>query len=70
MVGIAVYTGKNTKIMQNGSAATTKVSNIERKVNNIILVILLFEILCSGASALFCYIKCIDNNLFLDYLEQ
>lgn len=28
VVGLAVYTGKNTKIMKNGCSATTKVSNI------------------------------------------
>lgn len=28
VVGLTIYTGKNTKIMQNGCSATTKVSNI------------------------------------------
>lgn len=42
VVGITVYTGKNTKIMKNGCNASSKISNIERRVNNIILVVLLF----------------------------
>lgn len=42
VVGFTVYTGKNTKIMQNGCNAVSKTSNIERKVNNIIILILLF----------------------------
>ena len=70
VVGITVYTGKNTKIMKNGCESSTKISNIERRVNNIILVILLFEVLCSGISTLFCFLKCIDNTLFLDYIRQ
>lgn len=42
VVGFTVYTGKNTKIMKNGCNATSKTSNIERKVNNIIVLIILF----------------------------
>ena len=55
---MTVYTGDNTKIMKNGCSASTKSSNIEKKVNKIILLILLFELLCCAGSAIFCYIEC------------
>lgn len=41
-IGVTLYTGSNTKVMKNGAGTTNKVSNIERKVNFIILFILLF----------------------------
>lgn len=69
VVGVAVYTGVNTKIMKNGCSATSKVSNIERKVNNIILVVLLFEILCAGISTLFCFLYCRKTEEFERYLR-
>ena len=61
---MTVYTGSNTKIMQNGTNTTNKVSNIERKVNNIILVILVFELFCCGCSCLFNYLAC---NAFINF---
>ena len=64
LVGIAVYTGKNTKIMMNGASTKNKISNIERRVNKIILFILLFELFCCGCSALFNYISCINTIAF------
>ncbi len=46
--GLAIYTGRNTKIMLNSGAATSKMSQVEVKVNYILMFILLFEvILCA-----------------------
>jgi magnesium-transporting ATPase (P-type) len=42
VIGIVIYTGKDTAIMMNGSSPFTKTSNIERKVNSFILIILSF----------------------------
>lgn len=70
VVGLTVYTGTNTKIMKNGCAATSKVSNIEEKVNKIILFVLLFEVLCCAFSAIFCYIECLNYNAFESMITQ
>lgn len=70
VVGFTVYTGTNTKIMKNGCAATSKVSNIENKVNTIILFVLLFELLCCAISAIFCYIECLNYNAFESMITQ
>lgn len=40
ILGIVIYTGQDTAIMMNGSNPFTKTSNIERKVNKFILIIL------------------------------
>ncbi len=64
VVGFTVYTGKRTKIMMNGCGATSKTSNIERKVNHIIVYIIIFELLCCGCSTLFCYFSCLQTLNF------
>ena len=45
IVGVVIYTGVDTAIMMNGSSPFTKISNIERKVNRYILIILALEII-------------------------
>ena len=40
IIGIAVYTGIDTKIMRNSDEGKPKVSNIDRKTNYLILYIL------------------------------
>lgn len=40
VIGLAVYVGEDTAIMMNGSKPFTKISNIESKVNYIILIVL------------------------------
>ena len=42
VIGIAAYTGKDTKIMKNAEEAKFKQSQIEIKTNHLIIVILLF----------------------------
>lgn len=51
IVGIAVYTGSDTKLMKNSESAKSKQSKIERLTNKLILFILCFQILvCIGAA--------------------
>lgn len=64
VVGLVLYTGEDTVIMKNGSKPFTKISNIEKKVNNIILLIMLFELLCTLGSSVFCYIGCVNDYAF------
>lgn len=64
VVGFTVYTGKNTKIMQNGCNAAPKTSNIERKVNKIIVLIIFFELLCCACSTVYCYVTCLQTTVF------
>lgn len=55
--GLVIYTGRNTKILMNSESSAQKMSQIERKVNNILIFILLFQItLCITISILY-YIK-------------
>ena len=51
IVGMAVYTGKETKIQMNMTEPPVKVSNIERRLNTYILGIFgtLFVLCCAGA---------------------
>eukprot|EP00292_Cryptomonas_paramecium_P002149 CAMPEP_0113680182 /NCGR_PEP_ID=MMETSP0038_2-20120614/11140_1 /TAXON_ID=2898 /ORGANISM="Cryptomonas paramecium" /LENGTH=1529 /DNA_ID=CAMNT_0000598461 /DNA_START=386 /DNA_END=4971 /DNA_ORIENTATION=+ /assembly_acc=CAM_ASM_000170 len=51
MLGLCVYTGKETKIQKNMSDPPNKVSNIERKLNGFILALFcfLFLLCCAGA---------------------
>ena len=44
--GLAIYTGKNTKIMLNSESSSIKMSQIEVKVNKILAFILLVQFLC------------------------
>ena len=43
--GLVIYTGKNTKIMMNSDSSSIKMSQIEVKVNRILVFILLFQLL-------------------------
>ena len=51
IVGLCVYTGKETKIQKNMSDPPNKVSNIERKLNGFIIALFtfLFCLCCAGA---------------------
>ena len=70
MIGIVVYTGHNTKIMKNTTASSTNISNIESKLNILILFILLLECLCCGVSSLLSYVSCKNNREYIHYLGQ
>ena len=43
--GLVIYTGKNTKIMMNSDSSSEKMSQVERKVNKVLGLILLFQLL-------------------------
>ena len=70
VIGLVIYTGLDTAIMRNGSEPFTKISNIERKVNNYILCILAFEIICCLISAGYCYYECIKELTFQYFLQR
>lgn len=45
--GLCIYTGRNTKIMMNSDSSSEKMSQIENKVNVILGIILLLQlVLC------------------------
>ena len=45
--GLAVYTGQCSKIMMNGQNFTTKLSSLERKLNYLLVLLLLAQtVLC------------------------
>lgn len=46
ILGIAVYTGLESRIMQNSNPSRFKQSQIEKKTNNLILIIFLFQMIC------------------------
>jgi magnesium-transporting ATPase (P-type) len=64
LIGLACYCGKETAIMMGGNEASTKTSNIEVMVNKMIIVVFIFEVLCSLGSAVFCYFRCVQNIAF------
>ena len=64
VIGIIVYTGKDTAIMMNGCEPKTKTSAIEQKVNSVILIIFAFEVICSLISAIYGYFSCKSNYNF------
>jgi magnesium-transporting ATPase (P-type) len=51
--GLVIYTGKNTKIMMNSESSSEKMSQVERKVNHVLGIILMLQIvMCFFASLL------------------
>lgn len=70
-VGVVVYSGYETKIAQNQGHFETKVSHVERKVNWIQAVLLLFLILLSSACAIvyWIYHNQVNNRHDLTYLH-
>ena len=54
VIGAVVYTGNDTKIMRNSSIYRYKQSNIERVLNNLLFVVLGFEVICCVVSAILC----------------
>ena len=54
-----VYTGKNTKIMQNSPGARSKTSSLEKRMNQQIKYIFIFQILLSLIASFFCIVQII-----------
>ena len=45
LIGIVVYTGNDTKVMQNADEPIYKISKVEKQMNRLILVLIVFQIL-------------------------
>lgn len=56
--GLAIYTGRNTKIMMNSDSSSEKMSQIEVKVNFILGIILLIQ-------AVLCFVVAILDGIFV-----
>lgn len=56
--------------MRNGASGETKISNIEKRVNSLILAILAFQLLCCLASSLYCYFACKQNFIFEEFITS
>jgi phospholipid-transporting ATPase len=52
ILGLSIYTGKNTKIMINSESSSVKMSQIEDKVNYILAIILAFQVVLSITTAI------------------
>jgi len=57
-----VYTGKNTKIMQNSPSSRAKTSSLEKRMNKQIKYIFLFQILLSLIASFFSLIQIIKSG--------
>ena len=57
-----VYTGKNTKIMQNSPSSRSKTSSLEKRMNNQIKYNFLFQILLSLIASIFSIIQIIRSG--------
>jgi phospholipid-transporting ATPase len=64
IIGTVAFTGRDTKVMLNSQKSRLKVSNLERKLNNVIIFLFFIQILIciliSGATAIYDEIK--DDN--------
>ena len=69
ILGLAIYTGKNTKIMKNAESAAVKMSQIEDKVNYILGFILLFQLLLSIVTAVLSGIFRYRNQSSFYYID-
>ena len=56
--------------MMNSTSSTTNISNIEYKLNILILGILVFECLCCAMSSILAYVQCMNNINYINYLGQ
>ena len=70
VIALVVYTGHETKIMMNATTSVGSISNIERKLNQLIIGILLFELCCCGLSSVLSFVHCQNNRRFIDFLGQ
>jgi phospholipid-translocating ATPase len=44
IIGFVVYTGKETKLMMNSQKRSFKLSKVERKMNKLVILILVIQI--------------------------
>lgn len=52
VIGVVVYTGMDTKIMRNAENSKQKSSELEKKTNQYIIFLLIFQLVCSTICAL------------------
>ena len=57
-IGIVVYTGNETKMMKNLTKGAFKMSNIESKLNYLIIILFIFQALC-------CIVQSIGASIFM-----
>jgi magnesium-transporting ATPase (P-type) len=57
-IGIVVYTGNETKMMKNLTKGSHKMSGIESKLNNLIIILFCFQALC-------CTVQSIGASIFM-----
>lgn len=56
--GLVIYTGRNTKIMMNMDVSHNKISNVEIKVNRLLILIFLLQMaLCAMATVLYGFFR-------------
>jgi phospholipid-translocating ATPase len=67
-IGIAIYTGPETKIMQNAKKPPTKISNVQRMMNYMLYSVFIFQltlIILYATLSVFWFARNKDNS---DYL--
>ena len=67
--GLAIYTGRNTKIMMNSSQTVNKMSQIQVKVNYLLGFILLTQVTCSLLIGILAGIFNSDVSPFQNYMQ-
>ena len=60
IIGIAIYTGKDTKIMMNSQRSRTKRSHVEKILNMIIFFVFIFQIILCGVVII---LSALNDNL-------
>ncbi|EGR27708.1 phospholipid-translocating p-type flippase family protein, putative [Ichthyophthirius multifiliis] len=73
ILGVVVYTGKDTKIMRNSELPKNKISDMEKTMNTYILGILIFQLISSFFTAILSYFSnCnyMDDQLYLNFTSS
>ena len=68
VIGIAVFTGHDTKIMKNSASSKVKLSKNQRALNRYILICMVIQLLCSVVGAIIGTIKLEDLQDYHTYL--
>jgi len=67
--GVVVYTGRDTKIMQNSNKPQLKTSNVEKMLNKLIMIVFGLQILiCMIAALLDLYLMAYQDSKLNSYL--
>ena len=69
IIGIAVYTGMNNKIILNSKKPRLKMSKIEKSLNYFLLFVFVFLMICCLVCSILNYIQYINNqNFYSNYI--